>query len=233
VRGDEAVRERRGAASREKPLPGGGRRERRLLLVFRKTGLLAFLSHLETMRALERALRRAGLPLSYSEGFSPHPRLSSSPALPVGVSSEGEYLEVRLCEEVPLEGLCECINRGLPADLQVVRVEMLPPHFPKMSRWARYALYRVDEPGGGRERSVLLALPLAGAGEGKVGGGKGIPRLRDALEALRRREGWREGDPRVTRVGLYATLDEVLEEAPGGVLEACGREAVLREVTVS
>jgi len=210
---------------------GGQAQEQRLLLIYRKAGLLAYLSHLETMRALERAMRRAGLPLACTEGFSPHPRISSSPALPVGVSSEGEYLEVRLREQVPPQGLPERLNRGLPPDLQVTRAETLPPHFPKMSRWARYALYRVEETGGsGKE--AFLALPLPGAGEGSGGQGEteGLPRLGDALESLRRDEGWGDGRLRVSRVGLYASLDEVEEDAPGRLLEARGREARLREV---
>ncbi len=182
------------------------------------------------MRAMERALRRAGLPLSYSEGFSPHPRLTFSPALPVGVASEGEYLEVRLREEVALQGLCERINRGLPRDLRVIRAELLPPHFPKMSRWIGYALYRVEGPDGGGS-SVFLALPLAGASRGGGREGAAMPRLRDALESLRKREGWGEGELRVVRAGLYASLDEVKEDAPSGLLEAFGREAELREVS--
>ena len=204
---------------------------KRLLLKYVKTGRLAYLSHLETMRALERALRRAGLPLAYSQGFSPHPRISSTPALPVGVGSLGEYLEVGLDREVEISGLAERINRGMPRDLRVSAAEMLPEHFPKMSRWVHYALYRVEEKEGGEAARVFLALPLAAAGsEGEPGG---FPRLRDALEQLREREGWKTDDrPYVIRQGLYASLDEIGEEAEGRVMEASGREARLREVKI-
>ena len=202
---------------------------KRLLLKYQKTGRMAYLSHLETMRALERALRRAGLPLTYSQGFSPHPRISSTPALPVGVGSLGEYLEVGLDGEVELSDLAERINRGMPQNLRISTAEILPEHFPKMSRWVHYALYRVEKEEGGEAASVLLALPLAAAGsEGETGG---FPRLRDALERLRETEGWGTDDrPYVIRQGLYASLDEIGEESGDRVMEASGREARLREV---
>ena len=162
---------------------------KRLLLKYQKTGRMAYLSHLETMRALERALRRAGLPLTYSQGFSPHPRISSTPALPVGVGSLGEYLEVGLDGEVELSDLAERINRGMPQNLRISTAEILPEHFPKMSRWVHYALYRVEKgrrrqrppasywpcpwrPRGARGRREafrVCATPWSGCGKRKAG----------------------------------------------------------------
>ena len=65
-----------------------------------KRGRLAFLSHLETIRSMERIIRRAGLPYAVTEGFNPHMKVSFGPALPVGAASECEYLDLRLREYV-------------------------------------------------------------------------------------------------------------------------------------
>lgn len=202
---------------------------KRLMLKFEKTGALAWLSHLEMTRALERALRRSGLPLAYTQGFSPHPRISCTPALPVGVGSYGEYLEVGLDGEVEAGGLAERINQEMPEGLRVLSAELLPEHYPKMSRWVHYALYNVEPEGGDQASGVLLALPLAAAGSEKEA--EGFPRLRDALEALGAQEGWSGSRPQVTRQGLYASLDEIVEESRGRLLEVSGREARLREVS--
>jgi hypothetical protein len=199
----------------------------RLLLKFQKTGPLAWLSHLEMTRSLERALRRSGLPLAYTQGFSPHPRISCTPALPVGVGSLGEYLEVALDREVEADGLAVRINQDMPEGLRVLSAELLPEHFPKMSRWVHYALYRVEPGQEGETAGLLLALPLAAAGGRE---GEGYPRLRDALEKLDELEGWGGARPRVTRQGLYASLDEVVEESEGRLLEVSGRDARFREV---
>ena len=69
----------------------------RLRVVFRKAGRLALLSHLEVARALERAVRRAGLPYAVSQGFSPHMRIAFGAALPVGVGGEREFPTTSWC----------------------------------------------------------------------------------------------------------------------------------------
>lgn len=73
----------------------------RLRVTFRKTGRLAMLSHLEVAHALERAVRRAGLPFAVSQGFSPHMRIAFGAALPVGVGSAAEVFDLLLLEYVP------------------------------------------------------------------------------------------------------------------------------------
>ena len=96
---------------------------------------------------------------------SPAPRLCRW-----GWVRAGEYLEVGLDREVETGGLAERINRDMPEGLRVLSAELLPEHFPKMSRWVHYALYRVEPEGGD---GVLLALPLAAAGG--EGEGEGYP----------------------------------------------------------
>src|SRR5436309_9026526 len=70
----------------------------RLRIRYAKRGRMRFTSHRDVARALERALRRAALPMAYSAGFSPHPKVSYAGASPTGVASEAEYLEIGLAE---------------------------------------------------------------------------------------------------------------------------------------
>jgi len=77
--------------------------KRRLRLRFSKAGRVRFTSHRDVARMWERALRRSGLPVAYSQGFVPHPLISFGLALPTGCESDGEYLDVRLGIEQPAE----------------------------------------------------------------------------------------------------------------------------------
>src|SRR6201999_2278308 len=70
----------------------------RIRLRYTKRGRLRFTSHRDFQRAFERALRRAGVPMAYSAGFTPHPKVSYAGAAPTGVASEAEYLEIALAE---------------------------------------------------------------------------------------------------------------------------------------
>ena len=68
----------------------------RIRIRYAKRGPLRFTSHRDFARAFERALRRAGVPIAYSQGFTPHPKISYASAAPTGVASEAEYLEIGL-----------------------------------------------------------------------------------------------------------------------------------------
>jgi len=189
---------------------------RRLLLKYRKEGDASFLSHREAMRAMERALRRSGLPLDFSEGFSPRLRMSFSPALPLGVAAEAEYLEVGVAGEVDPDEAREKLNLALPAGLRVSEVLPVPPNMPKLSRWARFGLFRVEDGG----ETLYLLLALSGEGQG---------RLKDAVVALAQR-GMAAERPMLTRVGLYASPDEVFEDVRGKVIIFDGRTGELSEI---
>ena len=98
----------------------------------------------------------------------------------------------------------ESINRALPQGLRVREMQLLGTTMPRLSRWTRYGLYRVK--GEGEESYVLLSLS-----------GKGQGRLKDALEAMGTRLRGPGGGAEVTRVGLYASREEVYEDARGTV----------------
>ena len=97
--------------------------QRRLRLRFSKTGKIRFTSHRDVARLWERALRRSGLPVAYSQGFVPHPLVSFGLALPTGCESQGEYLDVWLGApapgETPVAGLAAALTPLLPDGIDV------------------------------------------------------------------------------------------------------------------
>jgi radical SAM-linked protein len=92
----------------------------RVRLRYAKRGRLRFCSHRDFARAFERALRRADVPMAYSAGFSPHPKISYVGAAPTGVASEAEYLEIGLAGRVDVAGLRAAIDAALPDGLDIV-----------------------------------------------------------------------------------------------------------------
>ena len=94
----------------------------RLRVQYAKRGRLRFVSHRDFARAFERALRRAEVPMAYSAGFSPHPKISYVGAAPTGAASEAEYLEIGLAREVDPEQLRAALDAALPDGLDLVAV---------------------------------------------------------------------------------------------------------------
>ena len=92
----------------------------RIRLRFAKRGRLRFLSHRDVARSFERAVRRAGVPVAYSQGFSPHPRLSWVGAAPTGAASEAEYVEIGLTRPLDPGGLAGALDAALPEGLDVL-----------------------------------------------------------------------------------------------------------------
>jgi radical SAM-linked protein len=94
----------------------------RLRVHYTKRGRLRFSSHRDFQRAFERALRRAAVPMAYSAGFSPHPKVSYAGAAPTGTASEAEYLEIALAERCDPAALRAALDESLPPDLDVIEV---------------------------------------------------------------------------------------------------------------
>ncbi|AVH58773.1 MULTISPECIES: TIGR03936 family radical SAM-associated protein [Streptomyces] len=92
----------------------------RIRLRYTKRGRLRFTSHRDFQRAFERALRRAVVPMAYSAGFTPHPKVSYANAAPTGTGSEAEYLEIALTEARDPEKLRELLDESLPAGLDII-----------------------------------------------------------------------------------------------------------------
>lgn len=101
-------------------------------LRYAKFGPARFASHLDLGRALGRALRRAGLPVAYSQGFHPLPKMAFGPPLPVGVESEAEFVEITFTEELAGWEIVRRLNAALPAGLAVTGVLQLPLKAPSL-----------------------------------------------------------------------------------------------------
>ncbi len=98
----------------------------RLRIRYAKRGRLRFTSHRDFSRAFERALVRARIPMAYSSGFNPHPRISYAGAAPTGSASEAEYLEIGLAERLDPAAVHQTLDAALPDGLDVVRVAESP-----------------------------------------------------------------------------------------------------------
>ena len=99
----------------------------RVRIRFAKRGRLRFLSHRDVARSVERAVRRAGVPVSHSHGFSPHPRLSWVGAAPTGTASEAEYLEIGLTSPVDPAALVAALDAALPDGLDILDAVVAEP----------------------------------------------------------------------------------------------------------
>ncbi|SEQ06798.1 TIGR03936 family radical SAM-associated protein [Microlunatus flavus] len=98
----------------------------KLRIRYAKRGRARFTSTRDFSRAFERALRRADVPMAYSSGFSPHPRISYANAAPTGAASEAEYCEIGLTEPCDPERVREALDAALPTGLDVVEVWEAP-----------------------------------------------------------------------------------------------------------
>ncbi len=99
----------------------------RLRVHYAKRGRLRFSSHRDFARAFERALRRAEIPMGYSAGFSPHPKISYVGAAPTGVASEAEYLEIGLARESDPAAVRIALDEALPDGLDILEVVRAGP----------------------------------------------------------------------------------------------------------
>lgn len=99
----------------------------RLRIQYAKRGRARFASSRDFSRALERALRRAGIPMAFSSGFSPHPRISYANASPTGAATEAEYLELGLAAVLDPAEVRDQLNAAMPDGLVIVRVVPAAP----------------------------------------------------------------------------------------------------------
>ena len=99
----------------------------RLRVQYAKRGRARFASSRDFSRALERALRRAEIPMAFSSGFSPHPRISYANAAPTGAATEAEYLELGLAAVLDPDEVRDQLNAAMPDGLVIVRVVPAAP----------------------------------------------------------------------------------------------------------
>ena len=117
----------------------------KLRMRFAKRGRARFSSHRDFARAFERALRRADIPMGYSAGFSPHPKISYVGASPTGAASEAEYLEIGLARRVDVEQLRASLDAALPEGLDLVEAVEAGPG--SLAERMHASAWRIELPG--------------------------------------------------------------------------------------
>ena len=108
-------------------------------VTFAKRGALSFISHLDFNHSFIRMLKRAGLPLRYSEGYNPRPKIVFGLPLSVGTESECEFIDLRVDRNIPCEDVKNLLNRELTDEMQVLDAYEPTTKFADIA-WARYEI---------------------------------------------------------------------------------------------
>ncbi|QNN53388.1 TIGR03936 family radical SAM-associated protein [Nocardioides mesophilus] len=183
----------------------------RLRVRYAKRGRLRFTSHRDFSRAFERALVRSRIPVAYSSGFNPHPRISYAGAAPTGAASEAEYLEIGLAQVVEPDDVRAALDEALPTGLDVL--EVVASAGGSLADRLEASAWRITVPGWS---------PLQAA--------EAVARFLDTPEVLVERmtkKGLRTFDCRAAVVSLTS------HGAPGGGEECAILDVVLRHGTPS
>jgi radical SAM-linked protein len=193
-------------------------------LQFAKRGKVRFISHRDVARAFERAFRIERLPLAFTAGFSPRPKVSFGFALSVGHESDAEYLDVELVEPVDVDALPARLSSALPEGIDVTGAAALVEHAPALQESITELEYRVDVTAGDdgalpvpalraavEQALACAALPVARTRKGRESIEDIRPHLRAATVA--------EHDGR-TVLELALSTTEARSARPGEVLAA-------------
>ncbi len=115
---------------------------------YTKTDRLRFLSHLDLMTLVQRASVRAHIPLAFSQGFNPHPKIAFGPALPVGMESETEYLDMETDAGIDLLSTTKALNNTLPQGMRILEMRVVPKKAASLSGSIERYTYAVEVPAG-------------------------------------------------------------------------------------
>ena len=113
----------------------------RLRITFAKTEAMQYTSHLDLHRAWERTLRRARLPLAYSQGYHPHSRINLASALPLGFTSSAEVVDVWLDEQIPVAAVESALQKAAPPGIQLLKIKEIDDHTPTLQKVLQAAEY--------------------------------------------------------------------------------------------
>jgi radical SAM-linked protein len=150
----------------------------RTVFRFSKGGATRYISHLDLMRTMNRAIRRAGLPAKYSQGFHPHIVMSYAQALGVGYLSTGEYMEIDLDDSIALQDAIIALNTVMPVGIEMTGAWQLTEEFPTLmaavsaARWLVEFDEPVDEAMLGKFTSLLHQETIEVVKEGRNGPAK-------------------------------------------------------------
>ncbi len=118
----------------------------RIRITFSKQGALRYTGHLDLHTLLERAARRANLPLAYSQGFHPSPKIQLASALPLGFSSRAEIMDMWLTTECEVSRLRIDLQAALPNDIQILDIEPVDDRVPPLQTQVIAAEYEATLP---------------------------------------------------------------------------------------
>ncbi|SES66137.1 TIGR03936 family radical SAM-associated protein [Anaerobranca gottschalkii] len=110
---------------------------------YQKGEEVRFISHLDLLRAFERTSRRAGVPIAYSQGYNPHPKLSFATPLSVGIVSYGDYLEIELTKDLETDEIINKMNANLPQGIKLLDGKKLTKKVPTLGALVEAAEYKV------------------------------------------------------------------------------------------
>ena len=198
------------AEERRAPTPGPSLRIR---LKYTKEGRLRFLSHLDSMTLFQRALARARIPVLFSQGFNPHPKLSFGPALPVGMESDAEHLDMETDPFVDLLTITKSLNSALPEGVRILESRIVPRSAPSLSGSITRYDYAVDVPEKFRKDLPERIIALLERTELMVRKDNKKRNIRPAIEALSADE--MQGRLMITireQEGARARVHEILEQ---------------------
>jgi radical SAM-linked protein len=192
----------------------------RIRITFVKQGALRYTGHLDLHKLWERAARRAELPLAYSQGFHPQPKIHFGAPLPLGFSSRCELLDMRLNEHVDLGSLAVRLNGALPPGLRVMKIEPVEDSAPALQTLVTSAEYevRLREESRITDLAERVAVLLRSEALPRERRGKRYD-LRPLIEDLR----WRPRPPDGTDIiEMRLKAQEGATGRPDEVLEALG-----------
>jgi radical SAM-linked protein len=162
----------------------------RLRVTYSRREEVKYLAHLDMMRLWERALQRGDIPVAYSQGYSPKPKIAIGAPLPVGYTSEGELMDVFLSRRMTPYAFIRRMDEALPAGVRVMGVEEINPRLPSLQSQIRAAEYRV----------ALHTGVLPGAV------GEQVQHLLNKVSLPRRRE---RGDGKVKEYDLRPLIEDL------------------------
>ena len=197
----------------------------RIVAVFEKGERIRHIGHLDIQRAVQRGLRRSGLPVAYSQGFNPHILITFASALSTGACGLREIMDVRMDGEVTEAEFIEKMNRAMPPELQVKEARRVEDRHPALMASLKAAAYDLVIRDAGQAEKITAAVP-------EMLGRENIPAIRKT------KTGMKECDIKpliyalnVRGQHLYATLALTEREAckPDMLMAALQREAGLTE----
>lgn len=199
--------------TRRQPAGGQAPVVQRIRVQYAKRGPMRFTSHRDFARAVERALRRAQVPIAFSQGFTPHPRISYASAAPTGAASEAEYLELGLQAPVEPTALVTALDAALPSGLDILAAVVATPGTSLADRMqASHWLIELPEVDPAALRHAVAAFESAGA----------VPVARVT------KRGWRTFDARPAVMKIVQGRVEApcrVTGAPCAILETVVRQA--------